>query len=67
MNGYTSFYEWMAPLAGRDLLCWCPRGQQCHGDALLVIANASSAEDAIEGLRELIRLWEWQDSEGRGL
>jgi hypothetical protein len=28
-------------LAGRDLVCWCPIGDHCHGDVLLEIANAS--------------------------
>lgn len=26
-------------LAGKDLACWCPEGEPCHGDVLLVIAN----------------------------
>jgi Domain of unknown function (DUF4326) len=26
-------------LAGRDLACWCPLDQACHGDVLLAIAN----------------------------
>lgn len=26
-------------LAGRDLACWCPLGQPCHRDVLLVVAN----------------------------
>ena|ERR1051326_3008689 len=26
-------------LRGKDLLCWCPVGQPCHGDVLLAIAN----------------------------
>jgi hypothetical protein len=32
-----------ASLAGRDLGCWCPVGQPCHADVLLVIANAPAA------------------------
>lgn len=28
-----------AELAGRDLACWCPPGQECHADVLLDIAN----------------------------
>lgn len=27
-------------LAGRDLVCWCPLDQPCHGDILLELANA---------------------------
>ena len=26
-------------LGGRDLACWCPAGEPCHGDALLAVAN----------------------------
>jgi hypothetical protein len=26
-------------LAGRDLACWCPLDQPCHGDVLLELAN----------------------------
>lgn len=32
-----------AQLAGRDLACWCPPGQPCHAEALLIIANKRSA------------------------
>jgi hypothetical protein len=31
--------EWLAPLVGRDLACWCPLDQPCHADVLLEIAN----------------------------
>lgn len=27
-------------LRGKDLMCWCPLGQPCHGDVLLEIANS---------------------------
>ena len=26
-------------LRGKDLACWCPVGQPCHGDVLLEVAN----------------------------
>lgn len=29
----------VAPLRGRDLACWCPLDQPCHGDVLLDLAN----------------------------
>ena len=29
----------LAPLCGKDLLCWCARGTPCHGDILLRWAN----------------------------
>ncbi|TMZ66412.1 DUF4326 domain-containing protein [Klebsiella pneumoniae] len=28
-------------LAGRDLACWCPLDQPCHGDVLLEIAGGA--------------------------
>jgi hypothetical protein len=31
--------EWLKPLVGRDLVCWCaPEG--CHADVLIQLANA---------------------------
>lgn len=27
-------------LVGRDLMCWCPVGQPCHADWLLLVANS---------------------------
>jgi hypothetical protein len=39
------FREWLAPLAGRDLMCWCPLADErgapvpCHADVLLELAN----------------------------
>lgn len=32
--------EIRAEIAGRDLACWCPLDQPCHGDVLLELANA---------------------------
>lgn len=33
--------EWVAPLRGHDLVCWCPLDQQpCHADILLAISNS---------------------------
>lgn len=31
-----------AELAGRDLACWCPLDQPCHGDVLLELANGAT-------------------------
>jgi hypothetical protein len=31
--------QWLAPLRGRDLACWCALGQPCHADVLLDLAN----------------------------
>lgn len=37
--------EWMEeflwPLRGKDLACWCPLDQPCHADVLLELANAT--------------------------
>ena len=27
--------NWLAPLHGKDLACWCPVGSPCHADVLL--------------------------------
>jgi hypothetical protein len=32
--------EWLAPLRGKDLACWCSPGSECHADILLRLANA---------------------------
>jgi hypothetical protein len=31
--------QWLAPLRGHDLACWCPLDQPCHADVLLDLAN----------------------------
>lgn len=31
--------EWLEPLRGHDLACWCPLDQPCHADVLLELAN----------------------------
>lgn len=30
-------------LAGKNLACWCPLGQPCHADVLLLLANHEPA------------------------
>ena len=35
--------QWLAPLVGRDLACWCPLDQACHADLLLKIANGGAS------------------------
>lgn len=32
--------DWLAPLRGKNLACWCKPGKPCHGDVLLELANA---------------------------
>lgn len=31
--------EYLEPLRGKDLMCWCAEGDPCHADALLELAN----------------------------
>lgn len=33
------FDEWIAPLRGKTLVCWCLPGMPCHADTLLEYAN----------------------------
>ena len=41
----TEFRDWLAPLRGHDLACWCPLEDEhgnrvpCHADVLLELAN----------------------------
>jgi hypothetical protein len=35
----TALREWIAPLRGHDLACWCPLDQPCHADVLLELAR----------------------------
>ena len=32
--------EWLAPLRGKDLACWCKLDAPCHADVLLRLANS---------------------------
>lgn len=34
----AAFDSWIAPLRGKDLVCWCPLDQPCHADVLLQAA-----------------------------
>lgn len=36
--------NWLAPLGGRDLACWCPLTEPCHADVLLKICAAEVAK-----------------------
>jgi hypothetical protein len=38
----TRYEEWIAPLRGKDLACWCPLDQPCHADVLLELANGAN-------------------------
>lgn len=31
--------DWLKPLRGKDLACWCKDGAPCHADVLLRLAN----------------------------
>lgn len=39
--GYQSVDNWLYPLQGKNLCCWCPLDQPCHADVLLRLANKS--------------------------
>ena len=32
-------YDFLAPIRGKNLACWCKIGAPCHGDVLLEMAN----------------------------
>ncbi len=36
--------EWLAPLRGKDLACYCQPGEPCHADVLLDLANRPEVE-----------------------
>lgn len=41
---YPDRYEqWIAPLRGRNLACWCKPAAPCHADVLLELAGAPRA------------------------
>lgn len=31
--------DWLKPLVGKNLLCWCKPGALCHADVLIELAN----------------------------
>lgn len=31
--------DWLEPLRGKNLACWCKPGEPCHADVLLELAN----------------------------
>lgn len=36
--------QWLAPLVGKDLLCYCDLDRPCHADVLLELANRDQRE-----------------------
>lgn len=36
---YRHGRDWLAPLRGKNLSCWCPIDYHCHADVLLELAN----------------------------
>jgi uncharacterized protein DUF4326 len=32
--------DWLEPLRGKDLACWCNTASECHADVLLRLANS---------------------------
>jgi len=39
-----AFLEWLLPLKGRNLACWCATDAPCHADVLLFLADATVAQ-----------------------
>jgi hypothetical protein len=37
----VEYRDYLSPLRGKNLACWCPLDQPCHADILLELANAS--------------------------
>jgi hypothetical protein len=33
--------DWLEPLRGKDLACWCPLDKACHADVLIELLEAS--------------------------
>lgn len=45
MHEPERYAEYIRPLQGLDLACWCPIGEPCHADVLIELAAAfASAE-----------------------
>lgn len=38
-NDPAKHADFIAPLRGKNLACWCPLDQPCHADVLLELAN----------------------------
>jgi uncharacterized protein DUF4326 len=38
------FEAYIAPLRGKNLMCWCKPGEPCHGDVLLELAAVKCEE-----------------------
>ena len=38
--------DWLDPLRGRNLACWCRLDQPCHADVLLELANRRTGTEA---------------------
>lgn len=36
-----AYEAWIAPLRGKNLMCFCPLDQPCHADVLLELANTT--------------------------
>ena len=65
--------EIRAELSGRDLACWCPRGQACHADVLIELANEPEPElievvcdyckSVSEDTLDALQAWGWRCGE----
>jgi len=38
-RNFKTVGEWLKPLKGKSLACFCKEGSDCHGDILLELAN----------------------------
>lgn len=41
------FEQWIAPLRGHDLGCWCSLDATCHADVLLLLANPTTENERV--------------------
>jgi len=42
------FEEYITPLRGANLACWCPLDQPCHAEVLLEIANRDEVRTSFD-------------------
>lgn len=45
----AAYEAWIAPLRGKNLMCFCPLEQPCHADVLLAIANPPLCPECRDG------------------
>jgi len=56
--------EYLSPLRGKHLACFCPIGQPCHADTLLELANDQEQPEDHENKEDIAdQLWAAQATE----